>query len=570
MNPLTTVLSAMTVWSLAAAPAKASDPTSAALSGPPTFTRDVAPILFEQCATCHRTGQGAPFSLLTYMEARKHAHDIVRVTEDRYMPPWLPVSGYGTFRNDRRLSASQIASLAAWYRAGMPEGDAKDLPKMPVFPQGWHLGTPDLVVKVPQAFLLTAGGKDVYRNLVFPIPLSASRFVKAVEFNPDNPRVVHHAFINIDETRQSRRLAERQDPPGFDGMDIPPPAYMPAGQFLGWQPGRVPEFVSTGLSWPLRTNTDLVLQLHLHPSGKPETIQPAVAFYFTDEAPTNTAFRIALKAFCLDIPPGQSNYFTEESYCLPVPARILRVETHAHYLAKEMQGWAILPGGEKKWLIWIKDWDFNWQGGYDYAEPLDLPEGTEIFMHFVYDNSANNPRNPNQTPKRVRFGLQTTDEMGELWLQALTSTPSQLSILSQDYLRYLAKKTTEFDEFRLRLDPDNVAAHLRLGHNLWVGGKSSGAFAHIQKALQLDPQNAQAHHEMALLYLAGDRLPEAEKELVSATRLDPYDSEGFGNLGFICAKTGRFREARQALEQALRINPDDTMAAGLLRQLPGP
>jgi hypothetical protein len=554
---------------LGAGPAKASDPNAGGLTEPPTFTRDVAPILFDRCANCHRPDQKAPFALLTYLEARKHAHDIVRVTKDRYMPPWLPAPGYGTFRNNRSLSASQISVLAEWYRAGMPEGDPRDLPKAPAFPEGWRLGTPDLVVTAPQPFNVPAEGKDLYRNLVFPIPMS-SRFVKGVEFNPGNPRVLHHAFVNIDETRQTRRLAERQNPPGFDGMDIPPPANMPAGQFLGWQPGRVPEFVPPGLSWLLRTNTDLVLQLHLHPSGKPEVIRPSVAFYFTDQPPTNTAFRIGLRSFCLDIPPGDSNYVTEQSYRLPVPVRILRVETHAHYLARQMQAWVILPGGEKKWLIWIKDWDFNWQGGYDYAEPLELPAGAEVFLHYVYDNSANNPRNPNQPPKQVRFGLQTTDEMGELWLQALALAPSDMPVLAQDYFSYLGRKTGEFDEFRLRLDPNNVAAHLRLGHNLLVSGKGSEAVAHIQKALAIEPENGQAHHEMALIYLAANRLPEAEKELQSATRLDPYDSEGFGNLGYICAKTGRIQEARDALKEALRINPDDSMAAGLLRQLPGP
>jgi hypothetical protein len=534
----------------------------------PTFNRDVAPLLFDHCANCHHKGQAAPFTLLTYEDAKKHARDIARVTEDRYMPPWLPAPGYGDFGHNRSLATNQISLLARWYKAGTPEGDAKDLPKAPTFADGWQLGTPDLVVTAPQAFNVPAEGKDIYRNLVFPIPMNASRFVKGVEFNPGNAKVVHHAFINIDETRKSRRLAERQNPPGFDGMDIPPPAHMPAGQFLGWQPGRVPGFAPPGLSWLLRTNTDTVLQLHLHPTGKPETVQPSIAFYFTDDPPTNSAFRIAIKSFQLDIPAGESNYVTEESYRLPVPTRVLRVETHAHYLCKQMQGWVILPGGEKNWLIWIKDWDFNWQGGYDYAEPLDLPAGSEVFMHYTYDNSANNPRNPNNPPKRVRFGLQTTDEMGELWLQAVAPDPSQLSILGQDYVRYISRKTSEFDEFRLRLDPNDVGAHVRLGHNMLVTGKRAEAETHIKKALELEPNNAQAHHEMALVYLVANQLPEAERELRSATRLDPYDSEGLGNLGYICAKTGRFQEARQILEQALKVNPDDTTAARLLSQLP--
>jgi tetratricopeptide (TPR) repeat protein len=412
-----------------------------------------------------------------------------------------------------------------------------------------------------------AEGKDLYRNLVFSIPLTKSRFVRGVELDPGNARVLHHAFINIDETRHSRRLAERQSPPAFDGMDIPPPANMPAGQFLAWQPGRVPGFAPPGLSWLLRTNTDIVLQLHLHPSGRPETIRPAVAFYFTDEAPTNTAFRIGLKALQLDIPAGDSNYVVEESFRLPVDVQVLRVETHAHYLAKEMQAWASLPDGKKQWLIWIKDWDFNWQGGYDFASPVDLPGGSVVFLHYIYDNSTNNPHNPNQPPKRVRFGLQTTDEMGELWLQAVVPNPKERQILAQDYFTYLQKDTFNHDLFELQFDPGNVEAHLRLGHNLLARGQIPEAVKHFAEALKTDPQNGHAHHEMALACLAANRWEEAENELEAATRFDPYDSEGFGNLGYIYARSGRVEQARSAFQQALKLNPDDTTAAGLLREL---
>ena len=322
--------------------------------GPVTFSRDVAPIVFQKCAGCHRPGQSAPFALLTYEEIKKHARQIAEVTQRRYMPPWLPEPGYGEFALDRRLGSDQIGILQQWVAEGAVEGNQADLPPLPRFPEGWQLGVPDLVVSLPQVYTLSAEGKDVYRNFVFPISVPTLRYVKAVEFLPGNPKVVHHAFINVDETRQSRRLAEKQNPPGFDGMELPESAVMPGGQLLGWQPGKVPSLTVGGLSWVLKTNMDLVLQMHLHPSGRPETVQPAIGFYFTGQAPTNTPFRIKLACFDFEIPAGAADYVVEQSYVLPVDVSLLRVLPHAHYLGKDLQGYALLSSGEKRWLIWSR------------------------------------------------------------------------------------------------------------------------------------------------------------------------------------------------------------------------
>jgi tetratricopeptide (TPR) repeat protein len=538
--------------------------------GPPTFNHDIAPLVFGHCAICHRPGQAAPFPFLACEVVRKHAKQIVQATQQRYMPPWLAAPGYGEFAHDRSLTDAQIALFKDWYDAGLPEGDPADLPPPPKFPENWQLGEPDFKLTLPEPFALRAEGKDVYRNLVVPIPLDNSRFIRGIEFHAGNPAVVHHAFVNVDETRTSRRQAQRETPAGFDGMELPKTANMPGGQFLSWQPGRFPAFSAEGLSWFLRTNTDLVLQLHMHPSGKPESVQPTIGFYFTDKPPTNMAFRIALKRFDLDIPPGESNYVAAESYVLPVDVKILRVLTHAHYLAKDLQAWGVTPSGEKKWLLWIKDWDFNWQTEYEFARPVELPKGSEIFMRFTYDNSAENPRNPNHPPKRTRFGLQTTDEMAELWLQALPANFNERAVLTKDYFSYLGRRTMEFDLFRLRMDPNDVEAHVRLGHDYLVTGQLERAGEHLGAAARIGPENPRARHEMGLFCLAQGKIADAEEHFLAATLLDPADSEAFGNLGYVFLQTGRTNQARMALLAALRVNPDDAIAAHWLKTLPAP
>jgi hypothetical protein len=535
------------------------------LTGPITFAKDVAPILFQQCATCHRSGGSAPFELLTYDEARKHGKDIGRVVASRIMPPWQPEHGYGEFENERRLTDLQIAVVERWIEQGTPEGDRADLPAAPKFNNEWQLGVPDLTLDLP-AYILPADGKDIYFNFVTPIPTGKNRYVAGVEFLPGN-RAVHHAFIEIDETAAARRLAAKSNPPGFLGMDVPESVAMPGGQLLGWQPGKIPSLNPPGLAWILRTNTDLVLQAHMNPTGKPETIQPKLGFYFTDQPPTNASFRIRLTSLNLDIPPGVSNYVTEVSYTLPVDVNVVRVGAHAHYLAKDMQGFAILPNGEKKWLLWIKDWDFKWQGDYKYKQPVYLPKGSRLLLKFTYDNSTNNIRNPFNPPRRTLWGLQTTDEMGELYFQALPANREDYRPLAVDFSRYFANVSLDFYRFRVAINPADVEFQQRLGRALAAIGDLDQGAVHLTTAISLQPTNDLAHYDLGAIYLRKGRAAEAYQEFLATTRLNPNDSQAFGSLGVICLQAGRLDEARENFQTALRINPDDALAARYLQRL---
>jgi len=535
------------------------------IAGPVTFNKDIAPILFTQCAPCHRAGQSGPFELLTFSAANKHARDIGKVTAEQIMPPWLPEQGYGEFEGERRLSAHDLALIQKWVATGVAEGNPADLPSIPKWNSGWQLGEPDLIVETG-AYTLPPDGKDVYYNFVVPIPTTSNRYVSAVEFQPSS-RVVHHAFIDVDETRASRRLAAKLNPPGFLGMDLPETVMMPGGQLLGWQPGKIPRLAPHGLAWTLRTNTDLVLQMHMNPSGKPETVQPKVAFHFTDQAPTNTAFRLRLTTLKLDIPAGVSNYVAESSYTLPVDVSLVRVGAHAHYLAKDMQGYAILPNGEKKWLLWIKNWDFKWQGDYQYKDPVFIPKGSKVTMRFTYDNSTNNIRNPFNPPRRILWGPQTTDEMGELYFQALPHDQRDYQTLGIDYSRYFADVSMEYYRFRIDLNPADAEAQQRLGRALASFGNMDAATAHLAEAIRLDPNSDLAHFDLGSIYLRQQRSADAYNEFRTVTRLNPEDSQAFGSLGIICLQAGRLEEGRDYLQTALRLNPEDTLAAQYLQRL---
>jgi Flp pilus assembly protein TadD len=558
-----TVALASLVWGLMrnhSIPSGSASKQATGRQGPLTYYQDVAPIIASHCAACHRPEEAAPFPLLTFDQVHKRARQIAEVTARRYMPPWPPEPGYGDFVDERRLTSNELAVIQRWVAEGAAEGSPSGSTALPEERAGWKMGAPDLVVTMPYAYQLAADGKDVYRNFVFPIPVDSRRFVQAVEFRPGNPKVVHHAFIDVDETRQSRHLAEKQSPPGFDGMELPDTAVMPAGQFLGWQPGKSAYKVPEGLAWILNPRTDLVLQMHLHPSGKPETVQSSIGFYFTDQTPTNFPYRLRLLHYELDIPPGDPAYTIEQSYVLPVPVSLLRVNPHAHYLGKDLQGYAELPNGERKWLLWIKDWDFNWQGDYQYGHPIELPKGTRLCMRFSYDNSTNNVRNPHQPPQRVRHGINSTDEMAALGFQALAHNPKDRELLGRDYQKYLAQVLVSYFQFRLRSDPNDATAHVRLASFLYFQGNAGAALDHATEAVRLQPTDDQAHYQLGSLYLVANRLEEASAEFQAVTRLNPQDYQAYGNLGLIALKKQQWVEARRYLETTLQLNPGDAVA----------
>ncbi len=316
-----------------------------------TWSHDIAPVLYKNCITCHHPGGAGPFSLLTYADAKRRASQIVEVTHSRFMPPWLPEPGYGDFTDNRRLSDSDVAKLKQWFQTGMPQGDLAEAPAAPHYDAKWQLGKPDLVLKQSEPFTVPAGGADVFRNFVFPYPLKTSHYIRAMEIRPGAPQVVHHANVLIDRMESFRQQYPDQWRAGVPGMEIlldSGNTFDPDSHFLFWKPDTPALIEAPGMPWRLDPGNDLILNTHLKPTGKSETIDSEIGLYFTDTPPDKQPMLLQLDADDqLDIPAGDSHFVVQDSLRLPVDVEVLGIYPHAHYLGKDLEGWATLPDGQQ-------------------------------------------------------------------------------------------------------------------------------------------------------------------------------------------------------------------------------
>ena len=335
---------------------------------------------------------------------------------------------------------------------------------------------------------------------------------------------------------------------------------MPEGQFLSYQPGRLPALAPDGLAWTLEKGCYLVLQLHMNPTGKPEVLQASVGFYFTDRAPTNPPLKLGLTSLTIDIPPGELNYVVRDSFVLPVDVDAVAVLPHAHYLAREIKGFASRPDGATIPLIHIRNWDFNWQGDYRYAEPVPLPKGSTLTMLYTYDNSTNNLRNPNHPPKEVIYGEQSTDEMAELWLQCRVRNADDRALLNREYALKNDRVYYERSQLLLKKNPNDPKGHFTLALILLNQKKTAEALRHFKLALAAKPDYQEVYFTMGVVHLLNRNLAGAEDAFRNAVRLDPEDYRAQGNLGIVFLRQGRTKEAVEQFQTALRLNPNDTTA----------
>lgn len=343
------------------------------------------------------------------------------------MPPWKPVEGYGRFAGTRRLTQSEIQTIVNWARNGARIDDAAS-PSAPPVATGWKLGEPDRVIEMPAPFTVAAHSDDQYRCFVVPLNLSKDQYIRAVEFRPSNRSVVHHVLLFGDSSHAARELAEKN---GGSYSCFGTPGFLPSAAFGGWSPGASAIQLPDDAAMKVRAGSDLVIQTHFHSRGKDEQEQSKIGFYFTDRAPTRAVMDVGLTSRAIDIPAGDAAYHVRDHFEIPIDVHAIGIIPHAHYVCRDMKGWAILPGGRKVWLLWINDWDFNWQDQYHYVQPVKLPAGTRVEMDFTYDNSAGNRQNPNSPPQRVVWGPQSTDEMAGLHIQVIPDRMAEAPDLAQ-------------------------------------------------------------------------------------------------------------------------------------------
>lgn len=518
----------------------------------PTFARDIAPIVHAHCATCHRADGDAPFALTSFDDVRQRASLIRDVTRRRYMPPWKPEPGFGDFHGTRRLGDDQIALIEQWVESGAPHGSPVDLPPAPRWPSRWPLGPPDIVLQLP-AYELRAGGADVFRNFVVPASGTGMRYVRGVQFRPGTP-AVHHANIRVDRTVASRRLDDADPEPGYEGL-ILRSADFPDGHFLGWTPGQVMPVLSDALAWRLDANADFVVQLHLRPTGKTETVAPVIALYFGSGPPARTPTVIRLGRQDLDIPAGASTSRVTDSFVLPVDVELHAVQPHAHYRARDVHAWATLPDGSKRPILRIRDWDMNWQDRYQYAAPFWLPAASTITLEYSFDNSMANPRNPDRPLQRVGWGWRSADEMADLWMQVMTRSESDRVTLNRVARTKMQTEDIKGGERLLQQEPDHVALRNDVAMIYMALGRPEQAVTHFEAVTQLQPGSAAAwYNEGVALEAMGDWTRAAER-YTQAIGIDGSYSAAHNNLGSLLLREGRLDGARREYELAIRADP---------------
>lgn len=377
----------------------------------PTFTRDIAPILQARCQGCHRPGEAVPMPLLTYQQTRPWAKAIKEAVLTKKMPPWFADSSAGHFRNDRSLSRDEVAKITAWVDGGAKEGDPKDLPVAKTFVEGWNIGTPDLVLEMPEGFNVPPSGTVEYQYIILPYKFTEDRWVQMAEVRPGSRDVVHHVIAFI---RDPGSKWERDREPGV--VFLPDPnknGERPSisGDILaGFAPGTPPSIIQPGQGRLVKAGSDIVFQLHYTANGKASRDRTKVGLVFCKEPPKQRVMSLAAQNRKFTIPAGDANYRVDAEFELGHEARMTALLPHMHLRGKDFEFRLIYPTGETQTVLRVPRYDFNWQLWYEPQQDMVLPKGTKVACTAHFDNSVNNPANPDAT-KEVRWGDQSWEEM---------------------------------------------------------------------------------------------------------------------------------------------------------------
>ena len=383
----------------------------AAPKGEITFHKDVVPVLQRNCQGCHRPGEPAPMSFLTYAETRPWAKAIKQAATTRKMPPWFADPNVGHFKNNRSMPESDIALLAAWADSGAAEGDPKDAPEPMKFAEGWAIGKPDHVIEMPAAFEVPKDGKVDYQYVIVPSGITEDKWVKAVESRPGNRALTHHIIAFVRQPG-SKWLSSMKPGQIFTMNDVPKEerdGMRTAEWFSAFAPGTPPEVMGDGQAKLIKAGSDVVLQLHYTTNGTAGSDKSKVGFVFANYEPKERVMTIPASTSKFTIPAGSDNYPVNFDLTFQGNGRLLTIFPHMHARGKAMTVRLKQPDADSLDLLKMR-WDFNWQLGYELMDPIAVKQGTKIEATALYDNSANNPFNPDPM-KAVGWGEQTWDEM---------------------------------------------------------------------------------------------------------------------------------------------------------------
>ncbi len=367
-----------------------------------TYTKDIAPLLRENCEECHRVGGVAPLALSSYRQAKGWAAMVREVVESRRMPPWHADPHVGTFRNDRRLSDEDIQTLVTWMETGYKRGNPEEA--LPPFdmPEGWRIKDPDVVLQMPEEVEIAATGVVPYMNIEIPTGFTEDRWIEAMDVQAGNAKVVHHILVYVRD-------------PNHPGDDMGDFLKIGRGFLIGFAPGTVAVDLPKGMAYKIPAGSTLIFQMHYTPTGKPETDQSKIALRFADEAPEHELVTATTVNFEFEIPPHAESHRVEATSPFPKNAILYSMTPHMHYRGKSYEFIAHFPDGTTRKLLHVPNFDFNWQTTYILQEPVFIPAGTRMETIAHFDNSANNPYNPDPS-KPIHWGDQTWEEMMIGWM----------------------------------------------------------------------------------------------------------------------------------------------------------
>jgi mono/diheme cytochrome c family protein len=384
----------------------------------PTFTRDIAPILYKNCVQCHRAGEIAPMSLITYEEVRPWARAIRKATREGVMPPWHADAPAGTFENERRLSASEKDIIGRWVEGGAPQGDPKDLPAPPALTEGWRIGRPDAVFEMQEDYAVPASGTIEYEYFYIPTNFNETKWLQAIEVRPGNREVVHHVLAfylaPADGPRPAPTLKFIPEhvklPRRTPGARPPRRLDLPSRVLATYAPGTDPQVFRPGTALRLAPGGIIELQMHYTSSGKAATDRTRIGMVFAKEPPAQELRAAQFLNATLAIPPGAADHRVDTEVGFLQDVRVWGIFPHTHVRGKKWEYKVALPDGTVTPLLSVPKYDFNWQTYYMFNEPLNLPAGARILASAWYDNSDKNPSNPDPNVE-VKWGDQTWEEM---------------------------------------------------------------------------------------------------------------------------------------------------------------